>query len=157
MAKADKKDKTELILKTIQDTTKDWAEDVFTPEGKKTDKAKALEVGLSILTLSATDKDTLAQLFSIATGETVKIEKDEDLEFRPMAAIVLTKADKHTYETGTVLVCIGDGTAVDPTGKVGSYIKPTRKIVRPATQEEIEKITPEQVKGLMKEVNIVFA
>ncbi len=157
MAAKTKADKTELLLRTITDTTAEWAEEVFTPEGKQTEKAKTLSVGLNELTLSGPDKDKLAQLFSIVSGEIVKIEKDEDLEFRPMAAVVLTKADKHNYETGVVVVAIGDGTAVDQHGKVGSYIKPSRKIVRPATAEEIKKITPEQLKGIMKEVNIVFA
>ena len=157
MAKATKADKTELILKTIVDTTQDWADEVFKNEGKQTEKAKTLSVGITELTLTGPDKDKLAELFSIVIGETIKVEKDEDLEFRPMAALVITKADKHTYETGVVVVSIGDGTAVDQHGKVGSYIKPSRKLVRPATPEEIAKIPAEQIKGLLKEVQIVFA
>ena len=157
MAKATKAEKTELILRTIGETTTTWAEDVFKPEEKATEKAKHLAIGIDSLSFTQGDKDKLAQLISLATGEKIMLEKDEDLEFSPMAAVVITKTDKHDYETGVVVVSIGDGTFVKPDGKVGGYIKPSRKLLRPATPEEVSKIPKEQLDGLLKEVKIVWA
>ncbi len=157
MAKATKADKAELLLRTIGETTENWSNEVFKTEDKVTEKAKHLAIGIDSLSFTQGDKDKLAALISLATGESVRLEKDEDLEFSPMAAVVITKTDKHDYETGVVMVSIGDGTFVKPDGKVGGYVKPSRKLLRPATAEEITKISKEQLDGLMKEVKIVWA
>src|ERR1035437_5747563 len=145
MAKAEveekKLSKHELIVRMIKETTSSWSDEMFAPEEKITEKAKLLTVGIEELSFAKGDKTKLANLIALITGENITLEKDDEFEFQPMVAIVLTKVDakdaKHDYETNTVLVSIGDGTAVDTNGKVGSYIKPSRKIVRPATVDEI--------------------
>ncbi len=157
MAKATKADKAELLLRTIGEATKNWADEVFKPEDKVTEKAKHLAIGIDSLSFTQGDKDKLAALISLATGESVRLEKDEDLEFSPVVAIVITKTDKHDYATGEVVVSIGDGTFVKPDGKIGGYLKPSRKLLRPATEEEVSKIPKEQLDGVMKEVKIVWA
>lgn len=159
MATLAKKDMHELIIKNIRGMTKDWIDDVFAVEEKMSAKAKKLSKILSGLSHSVADKEVLAEVISELSGEDVRIEKDTDLELHPMVAIVLTNTtekDKHTYNTDTVLISLGDGTAVDESGKVGSLIPPTRRIVRPATEKEIDAIPEAQTKGLQKEVTLLL-
>ena len=159
MTPVPKKDKIAMIYNAIKENTKEWEDEVFTKEEKLSAKGKKLSKILDALTLSNADKDRMAELVSEVSGETVQLEKEGDLEFKPLTAIVLTKVTdkhKHTYVTDTVLISLGDGTAIDENGKVGSHIPPSRQIVRCATDEEITKIPDVQIKGLMKEASIVI-
>lgn len=150
------KDKRDVLLASVVENTDEWQKEVYDVVEKMTKKGKALSKVLSEMTFGKEDKDRLATLLSEISGERVVIEKDEDIEFRALTALVLTKVADHNYETEKVIISLGDGTAIDHTGKVGGFIKPSRKIVRPATEDEIKSITEEQIKGLAKEVNLVF-
>lgn len=160
MAIMTKKEKQEAVIDTIKDKTKEWEQEVYTNTEKMTEKAKSLSKTLTDMSLSVEDKDRLASLFSTITGENVKIEKENDLEFETLTALVLTKITdkfKHTYEIGKVVISLGDGTAIDENGKVGSHIPPNRSILRPATKDEMDSFPEAQIKGLMKEVSIAFS
>lgn len=154
-----KKDKKEALLEVIQENTREWEANDYERTDRRSEKAKQLSKVLTEMTLSDADKDRLAKLSSLMSGEEVIVEKENDLEFATLTALVITRVSekhKHTYETDSLVISIGDGTAVDQHGKLGSPIPPTREILRPATKDEIEKISDEQLKGLMKEVNIVM-
>ncbi len=154
-----KMDKQKAILGAIKDNTKAWSDDVYAVVDKMTATGKKLSKILGDFSFSAADKDRMAELVSALSGETVAVEKEGDMEFAPLTALYitgLTEKHKHTYTTGEVVICVGDGVAINAEGKVGSMIPPSRKILRPATDEEIAKISDVQIKGVMKETNIVI-
>lgn len=154
-----KVDKQKAILGAIKDNTKAWTDDVYEVVDKMTAAGKKLSRILGEFSFSAADKDRMAELVSAISGEVVAVEKEGDLEFAPLTALVitgLTEKHKHTYTTGEIVICVGEGVAVNQEGKMGSMIPPSRKILRPATEKEIEGITDVQIKGVMKETNIVI-
>ncbi len=156
-----KKDEAKIILGAVVENTAEWAKETYEVEEKMSAKGKKISDVVSSLSHGKEDKKRMAELCSLIAGETITIESDEELTFKPMIALMITKLTdkhKHTYETNKVVISLGDGTAVDENGKVGSPIPPTRAILRPATEKECnDMITPAQIKGLQKEVNIVFA
>ena len=152
-----KKSKEELILQVIHENTREWEKETYTVEEKQTEKAKKLSKFLSEMTLGKDDKDRLAQFASELSGEFVRIDKDEDIEFSALIAVVPTKADKHNYETGKVVLLVSDGAGIGADSKMGNLIPPSSKGVRPATKEEIDSVPLSQVRALMKEVTIVFS
>ncbi len=156
-----KKDETETLLKAIKVHTGKWAKKYFEEKSKQSAKALKLSKLLGSLSNGKTDKGVLAQIISEVTGEEVALEADEDMEFRPITALVLTKLNttdaKHSYETETVLISIGDGMAVSPTGTIGGMIPKKRSIMRPATEAEIDAIPKVQLDKLKEEVNIIIA
>jgi chromosome segregation ATPase len=156
-----KKDKLEAVKAAIIENTAEWDKEVYTIEDKRTEKGKELSDLCSDMSFSKQDKERLAKVLSVLSGEKVKLNTEEEFKFAALTALIVLKVDekhKHTYETGTLVISLGDGTAVDQNGKTGSPIQPTREVVRPATEEEIEKhLSVGQLTGLMKEVNLVFA
>lgn len=159
MAKASvtKKDKYELIRETILEHTTEWNVDEYVVDDKQSQAAKDLSKLLSEMTFVKEDKGRFAKMFSLISKENVIVEEDEDLKLRVLTALVILKADKHNYTTGDVVISDGQGTAVKPDGSVGNFIKPSRKIVRPATDAEMAAIPEVQLKGLLDVVNIVFS
>lgn len=155
-AKAKKMDKHARIMEVIMDSTEEWATDEYAVDDKQTPLAKELSKHITEMSFANEDKKRFAKMFAALSKENVMVEEDEDIKLRVLTAIVCTKADKHNYETDMVLVNVGDGTCVDAKGNVGGYIKPSRKILRPATPEEIKTITAPQMKELLNVVNIVF-
>lgn len=160
MAKEAKKSKFEQIKDAILENTAQWVADEFTVSTKQSEKGKKLSALLSALTVSKSDKEKLADMFTEISGEDVAVEKDEEFEFPALVAIVITKGptdkDKHTYETERVILTTGDGAAIDHAGKPGSNVPPKRSFVRPATEKEMNDIPESQIKALMKEANIQF-
>lgn len=154
-----KKDINEVLMKAIKSHTVKWGEKYFEVKEKQTAKAKKLSKLLGDLTHGKADKALLAKILSEVSGEDVVLEAEEDVEFHPITALVLTKLNttdaKHSYETEKVLLAIGDGSAISPEGTVGGMIPKKRSIMRPATVEEIEKITTKQLEKLKEEVNIL--
>lgn len=156
-----KKNENDVLIKAIKDHTNKWSKKYFEDKSKATEKAKKLSKLLGELTHGKTDKGVLAKILSEVSGEEITVEADEDVEFRPITALVLTKLNttdaKHDYETERVLISIGDGTAVRPEGTVGAFIPKKRSIMRPATEEEIDAIPKAQIDKLKDEVNIIIA
>lgn len=155
-----KKSEKELILGTVKKKTTKWAKDSYEMEDKQSEKAKLLSKILTEMTFSKEDKNRLAKFASEVSGEKITVQEDNDLSFSPLIALVVTKAptdkDKHTYETGKVIVTLPDGSAIAENGTAGSPVPPKRQFVRPATAEEMENIPESQIKGLVKEVEFVF-
>ncbi len=157
-----KKNEVDVLLKAIKDHTVKWSKKYFEVKSKQTEKAVKLSKLLgSLVDLKKTDKATMAELVSVLSGEDVVIEAEEDVEFRPITALVLTKLNttdaKHNYETEKVLISIGDGTAVTPEGTIGNFIPKKRSIMRPATEAEIDAMPKVQLEKLKEEVNIIIA
>ena len=155
-----KPDKVEVIRKNILRVTSKWTKDEYAFEDKRSEKAKKVSDLLSESSWGKSDKERLAEMLSLLSGEAVKVNSDEELEFAPLTALYVTKVTekhKHSYETNSVIIHVGDGVCVNPEGKTGSPIPPVRDILRPATDEEIKAIPEAQIKGLMKEIQIVFA
>ncbi len=155
-----KKDQTALLIKAIKSRTKKWESKFFKAKSEQTKKAKELSELLGGLSHGKTDKQALAKILSLATGEDVVLEAEEDVEFRPVTALVLTKLNttdfKHNYETEQVLISIGDGSAISPNGVVGNFIPKKRNGMRPATEAEIDGLTKEAIAKLHEEANLVF-
>lgn len=155
------KKETEAIIKTVHKATQSWEKKYFEENEKQSAKAKKLSKMLEAFSFGKTDKQNLAKLITEVTGESVQVEADEDLEHKPVVALVLTKLNttdaKHTYETEKVLLSLGDGTAVCPEGKVGGMIPKKRSIMRPATKEEIDSITTKQIEKFAEEANLIFS
>jgi len=156
-----KKDETVLLIKAIKSNTEKWSKKYFEDKSKQSEKAKKLSKLLGeFVDLKKTDKATMAKVLSEISGEDVIVEADEDVEFRPITALVLTKLNttdaKHNYETEKVLISIGDSTAVTPEGTVGGFIPKKRSIMRPATAAEIDSIPKSQLEKMMEEVNIIM-
>lgn len=155
-----KKDEVAVLRKFITKTTESWAKDVYEIEDKQTEKAKQVGALLEESSWGKQDKERLAKMLSVLTGEEIKLPDNNELELAPLAAFYVTKLDeknKHTYATNTVIIHTGDGVCVGDDGKTGSPIQPRREVIRPATKAEIDAIPDAQLKGVMKEVNIVFA
>lgn len=156
-----KKSELDVLVKAIKDHTGKWSKKYFEVKSQRTEKAVKLSKLLGELTGVKTDKVTLAKILSEVSGEDVVLEADEDMEFRPITAFVLTKLNttdaKHSYETEKVLISIGDGSAVSHDGTVGGVIPKRRSIMRPATEAEIDSIPKIQLDKLKQEVNIIIA
>lgn len=155
------KKETEAIIRTVHKATSAWAKKYFEEDDKQSAKAKKLSKMLDSFSFGKTDKSNLAKLISEVTGEVVKIEEEEDLEHKPIVALVLTKLNttdaKHNYETEKVLLSLGDGTAVSTEGVVGGMIPRKRSIMRPATKEEIDGITSKQIEKFAEEAHLIFS
>lgn len=156
-----KKNELDVLVKAIKDHTYKWGKKYFEVKDSQSAKAKKLSKLLGDLSHGKSDKVVIAKMLSEISGEDVQLEADEDVEFRPITALVLTKLDtganKHSYETERVLISIGDGTAVSPDGVVGGFIPKKRSIMRPATEAEIDAIPKTQLDKLKEEVNIIIA
>ena len=156
-----KKDKLGAMRRAIADETQDWADEVYSEKGTQSEKAKALSNTLTeIGGMDKADKNRLATILSVLTGETVKVKDDKELEYRPLLALTITdvtEKHKHTYEVGKTYLCMDEyGTCVFPDGKNGTPIPPVRSIVRPATKEELEGISDDYLKKFEKSANIRF-
>ena len=154
------KDETERLVKAIKKHTTKWENKYFKEDETQSAKAKKLSKILDSLSFTKADKTGVAKLVSELSGEKVVLAEEEDIEFRPIVALVLTKLNttdaKHGYETERVLLSIGDGTAISPEGTVGSYIPKKKDIMRPATAKEIDSISKEQLSKIREEVIISF-
>lgn len=163
MAKKEDKENKEMaaLVKAIKTNTKKWADKYFQEDNVQSAKAKKLSKMLGEFTFGKTDKALLGKLLSEATGENIACETEENMEFRPIVAFVLTKLNttdaKHSYETEKVLLSIGDGTAVSPEGVVSGFIPKKTSIMRPATESEIDSVPEKQLDKLAEEANIVFS
>lgn len=157
---ANKKEE-EAIRKTIKKQTEAWAKKYFDTDDKQSAKAKKLSKMLEAFSFGKTDKKHFAELMSEVTGENVIVETDDDIKFRPITALVLTKLNttdaKHNYHTEKVLISLGDGTAISDEGVVGGMIPARKAIMRPATAEEIDSITMKAIEKLEEEAQLVFA
>ena len=155
------KKETEAIIKTVHKATQSWGKKYFDVDDKQSAKAKKLSKMLEAFSFGKTDKSHLAKLISEVSGENVTVESEEDIEHKPVVALVLTKLNttdaKHNYETEKVLLSLGDGTAVSPEGVVGGMIPRKRSIMRPATKEEIEAISAKQIEKFAEEANLIFS
>ena len=155
------KKETEAIIKTIHKQTEAWSKKYFEDDDTQTEKAKKLSKLLEAFSFGKTDKKQFAEVLSEVTGEKVIVETDDDVKFRPITALVLTKLNttdaKHSYETEKVLISLGDGTAISPEGVVGGMIPARRAIMRPATKDEIDAIPKKQIDKLEEEAQLVFA
>lgn len=143
----------DLLVKAIKRATEEWKEEVLETSSKMSAKGKEASELLATLSVGKTDKQALAKLASLMIGEPVELQNDEDLEFHPLVSVVLTGGGedaKHGYETGTPVVCTGDGTAIGKDGKPGGFIPKKRAIIRVATDKEIDDMPEAQIKGLMK-------
>ena len=152
--------KEERIKKYILNSTKDWAAEEFA--GSKTEaseKAKNIAKSLDgIKSINAVDKKELAKTFGYVLGESIPWESDDKIKLPNMVALVLTGAfESHPYTLNAVLVHSTDGQCFNPDGSAGSWIEPPKKFVRPATPEEVENLPEKQLKGMLKESNIVIA
>jgi len=156
-----RKSEREALVGAIHTRTQDWAELYFQKEEKQTPKSKELSKLLNEMGLGKTDKDKLSKLLSIVSGENVAVEGEDEMEFDPLVAMVLTKLNttdfKHSYSTDTVILSLGDGTAMGEESGVGSSIPKKRSGMRPATKEEIDGLSDKFVKAFAKEANIVVA
>lgn len=156
-----KKNEADVLIKAIKDHTTKWSKKFFEVKSKQTEKSAKLSKLCGELSHGKTDKATLAKILSELSGEDVVLEADEDMEFRPITALVLTKLNttdaKHSYVTETVLLSLGDGTAISPDGVVGGFIPKKRSIMRPATEAEIDALPKAQIDKLKEEVNIIIA
>ena len=161
--KVEKLTKTERLIRMIKKTTAEWAEENYADNVEMSEKAKKLSKALNALTISAADKERIADMFSIVSEEKVLIEKDEELDLSgALMALVVTKAPtdkfKHTYEVGSIVITTSDGFGIGTNMQVGSMIPPKRDFVRHATEKEITDYVDEAViKAVLKEVKIMFA
>lgn len=157
MAKKSVKEYNDIMRETILEHTQEWEKDEYQTDVKPSAKAQELSKCVTEMSFSKEDKTRLAKTLSLITGEVVELEDGEDFKHGVPVGIVCIKADKsHNYTTGETLISIGDGTAVKPDGSVGNFIKPSRKIIRPATAEEVAAISDTQIKGLSEVVTIVI-
>lgn len=158
MAKTEKKEGA-VLIKAMKSRTAAWDKKYFQEDNKQSAKAKKLGKLLETFSFGKTDKANLAKLISEVTGESVVLETEDDMKFQPITCVVLTKLNttdfKHTYETEKVHISIGDGSLISPEGKVGGIVPARRSGMRPATPEEIDKITDVAIEKLMEEVNII--
>ena len=106
------KNESERLLKSIKKHTGGWSKEYFANNEKQSVKAKRLSKLLNDLTLGKTDKSALAKIFSEVSGEIVEVEAEEDVELKPLVALVLTKLNttdaKHNYATQKVIISVGD-------------------------------------------------
>lgn len=157
-----KKSVHEVLIKEIHARTEAWAEQYFKKDEKQTEKSKGMSKLLGEMSLGKTDKDKMAKLLSLVSGESVIIEGEDEIEFDPLVAIVLTKLNttdfKHTYSTDKVILSLGDGVAMeDGATSPGSMIPKKLSGMRPATTKEIDELSEKFTKAFAKEANILVS
>lgn len=158
----EKKTEEERILAYIKKQTLKWTEKDFskTGEGKLSEKAENIRLSLEkgLKGIAAADKLEFAKLFSYVIGEEIPFASDDKIKLPRMVALVCLEAfDNHGYEIGSVVLHSADGVTVGTNGKVGAWLEPPKKMVRPATEAELDNISNKQLKGLLEESNIVLA